>query len=399
MSTTSVDERIHVCIVTTAHPVDDVRVNNKIAHAFRSAGFRVTWVGPGYSFFDKDQYNRDGVQFVLTPPLKGRFDRLVSKFHVRRLAGKVENVDVYYSPDPDSAPISVNLARRHGAKSIFDVHEIYHGENLDKWLFGLEAKPIREMVRRGIARTCLSCDLVMGVSDAVLDPVFQDRTRRLVVRSCAPSWFAAGPPADVCGQGRRPFRFMHGKGWLQYNTATVLEALGIVRKKGPCPKLVVMASGEPAKDPTVQALIPLAEGHGILDAIEFRKGVPLQEMPDVLRSCDVGLISYGRGRGVDILPNRLFEYLAMGLPVIAPSYASEIARIIESEQCGLLVDFEDPAAIAEAIIKLQENPSICQEMGRRGRAGFIGRHNWEAEVEPLLNRIRTWFPDKVGSRG
>lgn len=386
------DAPIHVCIVTTAHPIDDVRVNNKIAHAFKSAGFKVTWVGPGHAFFDQDNYNRDGIEFLLTPPLKGRFDRLASRFRVRRLASTVKNVDVYYSPDPDSGPISVDLAKRNGAKSVFDIHEIYHGTNLDKWLFGFRLQPIRDFVRKGIARTCSRADLVMGVSDAVLDPVFPDRARRLVVRSCAPAWFANGPMADVCGEGRTQLRLMHGKGHLAYGTGKVLEALRIVKQRGPHPSVVVMASAEPSADPTIQTLTPIAEGLGVMDALDIRKGVPLQEMPGILRSCDAGMISYGRGLGVDILPNRLFEYLALGLPVIAPSYAVEVAKIIEAEQCGLLVDFEDPQAIAEAIIRLQSDRALCRDMGRRGKEGFLARHNWEVEVEPLLQAIRAWGP-------
>ncbi len=385
---------IHICIVTTAHPIDDVRVNNKIAHAFRTAGFKVTWVGPGHAFFDQDNYNRDGIEFRLTPPIRGRFDRLVSRFRVRRLAGTVKGVDVYYSPDPDSAPISVDLARRNGAKSVFDIHEIYHGTNLDKWLFGFRLQPVREFVRKGIARTCSRADLVMGVSDAVLDPVFPDRSRRLVVRSCAPAWFANGPTADVCGEGRTRLRLMHGKGHLAYGTGKVLEALQIVKERGPQPSVVVMATGEPSKDPTIQALTPLAEGLGVLEALDIRKGVPLQEMPDILRSCDAGMISYGRGLGIDILPNRLFEYLALGLPVIAPAYAVEVAKILTAERCGLLIDFEDPTAIAEAILQLQNDQALCRAMGQRGKEGFLARHNWEVEVEPLLQKIHAWCPGK-----
>lgn len=385
---------IHVCIVTTAHPIDDVRVNNKIAHAFKTAGFSVTWVGPGHAFFDKVHYNRYGIDFLLTPPLRGRLDRLRSRFLVRKLASTVKGVDVYYSPDPDSAAISVDLAKRNGGRSVFDIHEIYHGANLDKWLFGFHLKPIREYVRRGIAQTCRRADLVMGVSDAVLDPVFPDRGRRLVVRSCAPAWFADGPTADVCGRGRTGLRLMHGKGHLSYGTGKVLEALSIAKRKAMSPTIVIMANGEPAQDPTIQTLLPIAENLGVTDSLDCHRGVPLQEMPDILRSCDAGLISYGRGLGVDILPNRLFEYLALGLPVIAPVYAVEIAKILNAENCGLLVDFEDPAAIADAMARLQADPELCRAMGRRGKEGFLARHNWEVEVEPLLQQIRSWFPDR-----
>lgn len=388
---------IHVCIVTTAHPVDDVRVNNKMAHAFRKAGFRVTWVGPGNAFFDQKNYNRDGIEFVLGPPINGRLDRLRSARHIRRLAEKVPDVDVYYSPDPDSAPISARLARARGARSIFDIHEIYHGALLERWFFGRHIAMASEWMRRRIARTCEACDLVMGVSDSVLDPVFQDPSRRLVVRSCAPSWFADGPPADVRGEGRPAFTIMQGKGFLSYGTHTVLKAMELVHREAPGPRVVVMATGDPATDPTSLELKAIAERQGISDALVIHRGVPLQEMPGVLRGCDAGLISYQRNLGVDILPNRIFEYLALGIPVIAPDYAREIARIVNREQCGVLVDFERPEEIARAILQLYRDPEACREMGRRGREGFLARHNLEVEVAPLLDRIRAWYPGKAGT--
>ncbi len=398
MDTPATPVPIHVCIVTTAHPIDDVRVNNKIAHAFRSAGFRVTWVGPGNAFFDKETYNRDGIVFIFAPPVKNRLTRLISRSHVRKLAAAVPNVDVYYSPDPDSAPISAALAKKNHAKSIFDIHEIYHGALLERWLFGRRVEFIREFVRKRIAKTCMQCDLVMGVSDAVLDPVFHDMSRRMVVRSCAPSWFADGPAADVCGEGRQGLKMMHGKGYMSYGTAMVLDAMEIVRKEAPGPKVVVMCSGDPDQDPTAQEVKAYAASKGIVESVILHKGVPLQAMPDLLRSCDVGLISYGRNLGVDILPNRIFEYLALGIPIIAPDYAVEIARIVGPEQCGLLVDFESPRAIADAVKKLQEDPALCREMGRRGREGFLARHNLEVEVAPLLDRIRSWYPEKAEVR-
>ena len=68
----------------------------------------------------------------------------------------------------------------------------------------------------------------------------------------------------------------------------------------------------------------------------------------------------------------------------------EIAKIIESEQCGILVDFEDPADIARAIMHLWKNPQICREMGQRAREAFLTRHNWEAEVRPVIDCIKKW---------
>ncbi len=385
---------IHVCIITTAHPVDDVRVNSKIAHAFAGAGFRVSWVGPGHAFFDHEQYNRDGIEFVLGPPIRNRFERMLSAGRVRRLAASVKNIDLYYAPDPDSVPIAAQLAKQNGAKVIFDIHEIYHGALLDRWLFGRRLKLVREYMRHRISRNCQKCDLVIGVSNAVLDPYIQDCSRRMVVRSCAPSWFAEGNAVDNFGINRPKLRLMHGKGDVLRGTSKLLDAIGIAVQDEPDLKVVMITRDEPQIDPVAQVLRSMAIDRAILGALDLRKGVPMQKMPGILRSCDVGLISYGRGLGIDSLPNRLFEYMAVGLAVVAPIYSIEIAKIIEAEKCGLLADFEDPTSIATAIVRLCRDPEACREMGRRGREAFLARHNWEVEVQPLVDKIRSWFPDR-----
>jgi glycosyltransferase involved in cell wall biosynthesis len=129
----------------------------------------------------------------------------------------------------------------------------------------------------------------------------------------------------------------------------------------------------------------------IQDVVDLREGVPMQEMPGILRSCDAGLIAYDRKLGADSLPNKLFEYMAAGLPTIAPEYSPEIRRILETEKCGVTADFENPSSVADAIVRIRQNPEECREMGRRAREAFNKRHNWEYEVRPLLDRIRDWY--------
>lgn len=385
---------IHVCILTTAHPIDDVRVNHKFARAFRAAGFKVSWVGPGHAFFDRTDYNPDGVDFRVFPPSRGRLDRLRARGRARAVAAGLPRVDVYYSPEPDAAEVAIRLARRDGAKVLFDVHEVYHGALLDRLLMGRRVTPLREYVRRRVARTCARSTLVVGVSDAVLKPYVSTSTGAMVVRSCAPSWFAGDAASDVCGPGRSSFTLLHGKCAGNRGTGMVLEAVERAVRAVPDLRVVMFTTGDPATDPAAMAVASRARQGGFEHVLDLRAGVPMQRMPEVLRGCDAGLIAYGRGLGVDSLPNRLFEYMAAGLPIVAPAYAVEIARTVEAERCGVLVDFEDPAGIADAIVRLRRDPAATREMGRRAREAFLARYNWEVEVAPVLETIRGWFPSR-----
>jgi glycosyltransferase involved in cell wall biosynthesis len=381
---------IHVCILTTAHPIDDVRVNYKFARAFHAAGFRVSWVGPNHAFFDLKYFNADDIEFILGPPIRTRIDRLLTHRRIRAIAERLSKVDVFYSPDPDAAQIAISLGKKNDAKVIFDIHEIYHGALIDRWLLGYRVDFIRELMRKWIARIASKCNLIVGVSDSVLAPYVTTEVPKMVVRSCAPSWFCTKKIDDIYSEQRTTFTVMHGKSDLGRGTLQAVEAAALSYKQVGNLRIVMFESVKNIKDDNTHPLISRIKELGVNEIIDIRPSVPMQDMPGILQRCDAGLILYNRALGQDSLPNRIFEYMASGLAIIAPIYAKEIARIIESEQCGLLVDCEDPADIAKAIIQLSRNPQLCREMGRRSRDAFLARHNWETEVRPVIDCIQKW---------
>ncbi|NBO17697.1 MAG: glycosyltransferase [Proteobacteria bacterium] len=82
--------------------------------------------------------------------------------------------------------------------------------------------------------------------------------------------------------------------------------------------------------------------------------------------------------------NKLFEYMAAGLPVIASDLPFARA-VIEAHRCGLLVSPPtDAAAIAAAIGKILQNPQEAAEMGQRGRAAVEQHYSWQLEEKKLL---------------
>ena len=82
-------------------------------------------------------------------------------------------------------------------------------------------------------------------------------------------------------------------------------------------------------------------------------------------------------------PNKLFECMSVGLPVIA-SHFPLWRSIIEGDRCGLLVDPRDTTAIAKAIDWVLTHPEEAEAMGRCGREAVAAKYTWAAEERKLL---------------
>lgn len=95
---------------------------------------------------------------------------------------------------------------------------------------------------------------------------------------------------------------------------------------------------------------------------------------------------------VDALPVKMFEYMATGLPVIASDFPLW-RKIIDSSDCGLLVDPFDIEAVAAAMGWILENAADAEQMGRRGRQAVEQIYNWDIEAKALFGLYVEILPD------
>jgi glycosyltransferase involved in cell wall biosynthesis len=123
----------------------------------------------------------------------------------------------------------------------------------------------------------------------------------------------------------------------------------------------------------------------------FTGTVPHAEMPRYLAAMDVGLVLARPDQAFHYSPLKLAEYLAAGLPVLAPRVAQLTSRLTDGVE-ALLVPAGDPGALAASLRRLHDDPGARRRIGAAARAAATDRWSWDHEVErvmAVLGRLRT----------
>jgi glycosyltransferase involved in cell wall biosynthesis len=82
-------------------------------------------------------------------------------------------------------------------------------------------------------------------------------------------------------------------------------------------------------------------------------------------------------------PNKLFEAMATGRPVIATK-GTYSGNLVEELKMGLTVEF-DEKSLKNAIIKLRDDPKLREEFGKNALKAALGEYNWHIQEKKLLN--------------
>ena len=114
--------------------------------------------------------------------------------------------------------------------------------------------------------------------------------------------------------------------------------------------------------------------------------VPHADMPTYLAACDILVSPHGRqADGGEFFgsPTKLYEYMAMGRPIVA-SAVGQIADVLDDGRTALLVPPDDPAALAAAIGRLVAEPELRRRLGDNARQDALAHHTWHQNAQRVL---------------
>jgi glycosyltransferase involved in cell wall biosynthesis len=140
-----------------------------------------------------------------------------------------------------------------------------------------------------------------------------------------------------------------------------------------------------------QELQDLARQYG-LDNVVFSDLVPDKaEVARIVAGCDVCVTIYRAAKEHTWSPNKMFDALAAGKPVLinVPGWLGET---IEKNQCGRSLDPHRPEALADALVQLAGDPELCRQMGENARA--LAEREFDRRI--LAERLENVLLNAIG---
>lgn len=359
-----------VCILTTVHPPLDIRIFHKQAKTLVRAGYDVTLIAQ-----HNGNVEVDGVKIIGLPRPRNRLGRIFGlTWRAFRLALR-ERADIYHFHDPELLLIGLLLKFFARARVIYDVHEDVPQQILTKhWIPTLLRYPLAmlfNVIEKFLAR---AMDAVVVATEGIAMKFA--RFEPVVVHNYPDlEMFLNLSPGSREGK-ERVLVYVGGISEIR-GAREMVQALEYLNPSIDV-RLDLIGRFEPENLEKELRALP---GYR---RVRFLGWLPWKETWQQARKATAGLVVfYPAPNHTQSLPNKLFEYMAAGLPVVASNFPLW-REIVEGNRCGIAVDPLDPQAIAHAVEYLLTHPEEARRMGENGRQAVIEKYNWKREEGTLL---------------
>lgn len=358
-----------VCHISTVHRADDVRIFHKQCRTLASHGFDV------YLVVRAEENKIVGsVRIEALPHVHTRYARVTKLYWHAMTRALRTGAGLFHLHDPELIPLGL-VFKALGKKVIYDAHEDLPKQVMSKhW--------IPKSLRRPVA-------LVAAIAERLAARFFDSV---IVATPSIAENFPGGKAVVVQNYPVLENGFLDQTAAYEGRSHKIIYAGGISLVRGaremvqaidriesfPNARLVLAGRFE---TPSLEEELKASPGWR---RVEYLGWVSREELTRQMVESRIGLVLFHpEPNHINSQPNKLFEYMAAGLPVVASNFPMWEDLISETGG-GLVVDPLDVQGIANAIAWLLDHPREAAEMGRRGRRAVLERFNWSAEAKKLV---------------
>ncbi|HET7521558.1 MAG TPA: glycosyltransferase family 4 protein [Candidatus Limnocylindria bacterium] len=285
---------------------------------------------------------------------------------------------------PDFLVFAALVPKLTGAKVILDLHDLMPEFYASRFGSSLSALPVRLVAWQERLSTRFA-DRVITVTDTWRRTLAQRGVARdkLSVLMNLPDPAIYGRDGAEAARPDGPITLVyHGTLAARYGLDIALRALARARQEIPI-RMIIHGHGD-----LLETLPDLAEELGIADAVEFStRRLASEELPALLRRADAAVVPYRRDIFTDgILPTKLMEYAALGIPAIASR--TPVIEEYFDESMVRFVPPEDVEALAAAMVELARDPELRADLARSATQ-FTERHSWPAASADYVAMVRS----------
>ena len=291
--------------------------------------------------------------------------------------------DVIYAMKP--RPSSYGVALRHrlatGTPVVVDIDdwELFMVEPWSKWTLKNMAYALPRLAEPNNYLATWLLDKLVGLADGrtVVSRFFQQRYGGMLAPQYVDTDMFDPAAHDrvalrrACGLDEHQLIVFAGIAHPGKGVADIVAALGRLGPRRRGWRLVIVG-------PVTPYARALAEAD---DRVVLLGTQPPTRTPEFLAMADlVALPQRPAPAAVGQMPMKLFEAMAMGLPVISTAM-SDIPRLLDG--CGVVVPPGDTARLAEAIAALLDDPATGTRLGAAARARIVARYSWKVGAGEL----------------
>lgn len=261
------------------------------------------------------------------------------------------------------------LSRHFGIPFVFEVRDLWPDAlvNVGAMRNRVAVWLMRKMAYRIYRKADHIVALSPGMAQGILQAGVEEEKISVIPNACDLDLFNPGVDGSASrerlGLGKRFAAVYFGAMGLANGLEYVVEAAKILSERKES-NIVIVLHGNGGKRAELESLV---RKYG-LDNVVFSDLVPdKQEIARIVAGCDACLTIYRAAKEQTWSPNKMFDALAAGKPVLI-NVAGWLGDTIEKNRCGLYVDPNKPAALADALVRLSREHDLCRQMGQNARA-------------------------------